>query len=31
LISMVGKALKAPRPLAIYGVKIEDDRILIEI
>lgn len=31
LISMVGKVLKAPRPLAIYGVKIEDDRILIEI
>lgn len=31
LLSMVGKALKAPRPLAIYNVKIEDDRILIEI
>ncbi|MBA7505295.1 Naphthalene 1,2-dioxygenase system, ferredoxin component [subsurface metagenome] len=31
LMSMVGKVLKAPRPLAIYGVKIEDDRILIEI
>lgn len=31
LISKVGKLLKAPRPLAIYDVKIEDDRILIEI
>lgn len=31
LLLMVGKVLKAPRPLAIYGVKIEDDRILIEI
>lgn len=31
LVSMVGKALKSPRPLAIYNVKVEDDRILIEI
>lgn len=31
LVSMVGKALKSPRPLAIYNVKVEDDTILIEI
>jgi len=31
LISTVSKALKPPRPLAIYSVKVEDDRILIEI
>lgn len=31
LVSMIGKALKSPRPLAIYNVKVEDDRILIEI
>ncbi|MFB0559202.1 MAG: Rieske (2Fe-2S) protein [Dehalococcoidales bacterium] len=31
LASMIGKALKAPRPLAIHDVKIEDDRILVEI
>ena len=31
LVSMVGKALKSPRPLAIYNVKVEDDRVLIEI
>lgn len=31
LVSTVGKALKAPRPLTIYKVKVEDDRITIEI
>jgi len=31
LVAMVGKALKSPRPLALYNVKIEDDKILIEI
>ncbi len=31
LVSMVGKALKSPRPLATYNVKVEDDKILIEI
>ena len=31
LVSMVGKALKSPRPLATYNVKAEDDRIWIEI
>jgi len=31
LVAIVGKALKSPRPLALYNVKIEDDKILIEI
>jgi len=31
LVSMVGKALKSPRPLAIYTAQVEDDRILVEI
>jgi len=31
LVSMVGKALKSPRPLATYNVRVEDDRIWIEI
>ena len=31
LVSMVGKALKSPRPLATYNVKVKDDRIWIEI
>lgn len=31
LISKVSKALKSPRPLVIYSVKVEDNRILIEI
>ena len=31
LVSMVGKALKSPRPLATYTVKVEYDRIWIEI
>lgn len=31
LLSKVGKALKSPRPLATYHVKVEGDRILIEI
>jgi len=31
LVSMVGKALKSPRQLTTYNVKVEDDKILIEI
>jgi len=31
LIAAVGKALKPPRPITTYSVKVEDDRILIEI
>jgi 3-phenylpropionate/trans-cinnamate dioxygenase ferredoxin subunit len=31
LISSVSKVFKPPRPLVIYGVKVEDDRVLIEI
>ncbi len=31
LFSAVGKALKPPKPLNTYNVKIEDDAILIEI
>ena len=31
LISTVSKAIKPPRPLTTYNVKIEDDRITIEI
>ena len=31
LLSRIGKALKSPRPLAIYRVKIENDRVMIEI
>jgi len=31
LVSMVGKALKSPKTLVIYNLRVEDDRILIEI
>lgn len=31
VISTVGKALKSPRQLTIYNVKVEDNRILVEI
>ena len=31
LMAMVGKALKSPRPLALYSAKVEDDKILVEI
>ena len=31
LVSMIGKALKSPRPLAIYSARVEGDRILVEI
>ena len=31
LASRIGKVLKSPRPLTIYNVKVEDDRILIKI
>ena len=30
-LSRVGKALKSPRQLTTYNVKVEDDKILIEI
>ncbi|MDD4876940.1 MAG: Rieske 2Fe-2S domain-containing protein [Dehalococcoidales bacterium] len=30
LISMLGKALKSPRPLTKYNVKVTDDKILVE-
>ena len=31
IISSIGKVLKAPRPLTTYNVKVENDRILLEI
>ena len=31
LISAVGKAIKSPRALTTYNVKVEDDRVLVEI
>jgi 3-phenylpropionate/trans-cinnamate dioxygenase ferredoxin subunit len=31
LISTLGKALKSPKNLAVYSVKVEGDRILVEI
>jgi len=31
LVSTVGKALKSPKNLAVYNVKVEGDRILVEI
>ena len=31
VLSAVGRALKSPRPVATYSVKVEDDSILIEI
>jgi 3-phenylpropionate/trans-cinnamate dioxygenase ferredoxin subunit len=31
LVSTLGKALKSPRDLAVYSVKVEGDRILVEI
>jgi 3-phenylpropionate/trans-cinnamate dioxygenase ferredoxin subunit len=31
LLSSVGKALKGPRPIATYGVKVESDKLLVEI
>jgi 3-phenylpropionate/trans-cinnamate dioxygenase ferredoxin subunit len=31
LISVVSKAVKPPKPLSVYSVKVEDDRILVEI
>ena len=31
LVSKIGRALKSPRPLIIYNVRVEDDKILIEI
>jgi 3-phenylpropionate/trans-cinnamate dioxygenase ferredoxin subunit len=31
LVSTVGKALKSPRNLAVYSVKVEGDQIMVEI
>jgi 3-phenylpropionate/trans-cinnamate dioxygenase ferredoxin subunit len=31
VLSLVGKFLKSPQPLATYNVKVQDDRVLIEI
>lgn len=31
LVSMIGKALKSPKPLATYNVKVAGDIILIKI
>ena len=31
LISTLGKALKSPRSLNIYNIKVEDNRIMIEL
>jgi 3-phenylpropionate/trans-cinnamate dioxygenase ferredoxin subunit len=31
LISKVGKILKSPRPLTTYKVRVEDDKILVEM
>ena len=31
LLSKVGKILKSPRQLTTYKVRVEDDKILIEI
>ena len=31
LLSMVGKAIKSPRPVVMYNVKVQDDRIHVEI
>ena len=31
LISALGRVIKSPRPIGTYTIKVEDDRILIEI
>lgn len=31
LMSIIGKALKSPKPLTVYNVRVEYDKILIEI
>ncbi|MFC2036007.1 Rieske (2Fe-2S) protein [Chloroflexota bacterium] len=31
LMSVVGKALKSPRPLLTYDVQVHDDKLLIEL
>lgn len=31
LISKVGKALKSPKDLTVYNVKVEDGRVLVEV
>ena len=30
LISAVSKAVKRPKPLTVYNVKVQDDRVLVE-
>jgi 3-phenylpropionate/trans-cinnamate dioxygenase ferredoxin subunit len=30
-LSAVSKAVKRPKPLIVYNVKVEDDRVLVEI
>ena len=31
LVSIIGKALKSPRPLVTYNVRLKEDKILMEI
>jgi len=31
VVSAIGRTLKSPRQLTIYNVKVEDDRVMIEI
>ena len=31
LVSIIGKALKSPRPLVTYNIRLEEDKILMEI
>jgi 3-phenylpropionate/trans-cinnamate dioxygenase ferredoxin subunit len=31
LVSAVSKTIKRPKPLSVYRVRVEDDRILVEI
>ena len=31
LVSMLGKALKSPRPLSTYRIQVVDDKILVEV
>ena len=31
VLSAIGRALKSPKRLTIYNVKVEDDRVMIEI
>ena len=31
LVSRIGRAIKSPRPIAVYNVKVEDGKIMVEI